>query len=221
MHSCDAIVITSVGLHISWWHHQTEAFPAQRPVTRSFDVFFDLRLNKRLSKQSWGWWFKTLSRPLWRHCNVSEVISQWMLWNHDSSGRYIGNLSIHVSKRYGISFLPKNQKLRNVFFSHVISHNKCMAHAHTVYICVYIGCALVCCHYKTFPMVHFGYGLSQWKTTLHCNVVSHRLSPYPVWSLFSCEFMINIYIYSSGLLHWHWCHCMLPHCRWSDLEGKG
>ena len=23
-------------------------FPAQRPVTRSFDVFFDLRLNKRL-----------------------------------------------------------------------------------------------------------------------------------------------------------------------------
>ena len=26
-------------------------FPAQRPVTRGFDVFFDLRLNKRLSKQ--------------------------------------------------------------------------------------------------------------------------------------------------------------------------
>ena len=27
-------------------------FPSQRPVTRSFDVFFDERLNKRLSKQS-------------------------------------------------------------------------------------------------------------------------------------------------------------------------
>ena len=36
-------------------------FPAQRPVMRSFDVFFDLRLNKRLRKQSWGWWFETLS----------------------------------------------------------------------------------------------------------------------------------------------------------------
>ena len=47
--------------------------PAQRPVTRSFDVFFDLRLNKRLSKQSWGWWFETLSRPLWRHCNVTGI----------------------------------------------------------------------------------------------------------------------------------------------------
>ena len=37
-------------------------FPAQRPVTRSFDVFFDLRLAKRLCKQSWGWWLEMLSR---------------------------------------------------------------------------------------------------------------------------------------------------------------
>ena len=44
--------------------------PHTRPVTRSFDVFFDLRLNKRLSKQSWGWWLETPSRTLWRHCNV-------------------------------------------------------------------------------------------------------------------------------------------------------
>ena len=49
-------------------------FPAQRPVTRSLDVFFDLRLNKLLNKQSWGWWFETLSRWLWRHCNVAQVI---------------------------------------------------------------------------------------------------------------------------------------------------
>ena len=45
-------------------------FFTQRPVTRRFDVFFDLRLNKWLSKQSWGWWFGTLSCPLWRQCNV-------------------------------------------------------------------------------------------------------------------------------------------------------
>ena len=45
-------------------------FPTQRLVTRSFDVFFDLRPNKRLSKQPWGWWFETLSWPLWRHCNA-------------------------------------------------------------------------------------------------------------------------------------------------------
>ena len=46
-------------------------FPTQRPVTRNFDVFFDLRLNKRLSKQWWGWRTETLSCPLWRHCHVS------------------------------------------------------------------------------------------------------------------------------------------------------
>ena len=42
----------------------------QRTVTRSFDGFFDLRQNKRLSKQWWGWWFETPSHPLWRHCNI-------------------------------------------------------------------------------------------------------------------------------------------------------
>ena len=45
-------------------------FPAQRPVTRSFAVFFDLRPNKRLNAQWWGWWFETSSSPLWRHCNA-------------------------------------------------------------------------------------------------------------------------------------------------------
>ena len=46
--------------------------PAWRPVTRSFDVFFDLRLNQRFSKQSVGWWFETPSHPLWHHCNISS-----------------------------------------------------------------------------------------------------------------------------------------------------
>ena len=71
------------------WRHQMETFsallaicagnspvpgefPTQRPVTRSFDAFFDLRLSKRLSKQSWCWWFDTPSRPLWRHRNVNS-----------------------------------------------------------------------------------------------------------------------------------------------------
>ena len=45
-------------------------FPTQRPVTRSFDVFFDLRLNKRLSKQTWGWCFETQSWSLWRQFNA-------------------------------------------------------------------------------------------------------------------------------------------------------
>ena len=59
----------------------TGEFPAQRPVTRSFDVFVDLHLNKRLSKQSWDWWFETPVRPLRRHCNGCKPLasSQAML----------------------------------------------------------------------------------------------------------------------------------------------
>ena len=48
-------------------------FLTQRPVTRSFDVFFDLRLNKRLSKQSWGWWLETLS-----HARHDVIVMSWL-----------------------------------------------------------------------------------------------------------------------------------------------
>ena len=63
-------------------------FSAQRPVTRSFDIFFDLRLNKRLSKQSWGWWFEKPSRPLRRHCNEGlkddeDIIITYVLFTFD------------------------------------------------------------------------------------------------------------------------------------------
>ena len=59
----------------------TGEFPTQWPVTRSFDVFFDLRLNIRLSKQSWGWWVQTPSRPLWCHYNDRGVII-WRMFRH-------------------------------------------------------------------------------------------------------------------------------------------
>ena len=47
-------------------------FPSQRPATRSFGVFFDLRLNKRLSKQSWGWWFEITLIMTSPECTGSE-----------------------------------------------------------------------------------------------------------------------------------------------------
>ena len=51
----------------------TSEFLAPRPVMQSFDIFFDLHLNKRFSKPSWGWLFETPSCPLWHHCNVTGV----------------------------------------------------------------------------------------------------------------------------------------------------
>ena len=49
--------------------------PLVRPVTQSFDVLFDLCLNKRLSKQSQHRWFEKPSRSLWRRCNGKSYIS--------------------------------------------------------------------------------------------------------------------------------------------------
>ena len=74
-----------------WWRYQMENFPRYWPFVRGIHrwpvispqkgqwrgaliFFFALRLNKRMSKQSWGWWLETPSRPLWRHCN--EIIQK-------------------------------------------------------------------------------------------------------------------------------------------------
>ena len=79
----------------------TSGFPSQRPVAWSFDVFFDLRLNKWLSKQSRRRWFETPSRLLWRHCNVLKTRG-----NHESSR----NLKCNRNKiRHMKWFVPSGQ----------------------------------------------------------------------------------------------------------------
>ena len=54
----------------------TGDFPAQRPVTWSLDVSFDLCLNKRLSKQLRHQWFEMLSSSLRRHCNARKEMQR-------------------------------------------------------------------------------------------------------------------------------------------------
>ena len=83
---CPALWFTS-----AWRRHQMETFsallaicagnspvtgefPPQRPMTRSFDVSFDPRMNKRLSKQSWGQWFEKPLRSISRHCNSNPLV---------------------------------------------------------------------------------------------------------------------------------------------------
>ena len=101
---------------IPWCRHQMETFsalvaicagnspvsaefPAQRPVTLSFDIFCDLRLNKRLGKQPWGWWFET---PLWslrRHCNaISDCDIEPLFFTSTHSNIYVlsNGVNIHL-----------------------------------------------------------------------------------------------------------------------------
>ena len=82
-----------------WWRHQMETFsallaifagnspitgkfPAQRPVTRSYDILFDPHLIKRSSKESRGCWCEMPSPSLWRHCNTLSLSLCPIMYNY-------------------------------------------------------------------------------------------------------------------------------------------
>ena len=95
------------------WISRTKASDAE------LDVFFDLHPNKRLSKQRWGWWFETLSCPLWRHRNVfislvmfhqaaysaCVVISNHIMYNIHISSKYHIEYRTHSGKPSFVSFI--------------------------------------------------------------------------------------------------------------------
>ena len=114
-----------------WWRHQMETFfallnlcvgkspvtgefLAQRPVARRFDVFFDLRLNERLGKQSWGWWFET---SLWRHCNdlhwsfklSGSPATTYIRARHDEPGGLSGSSPHALFVIYSIAYNLRKQ----------------------------------------------------------------------------------------------------------------
>ena len=111
----------------SWWRHQMETVsallaicagnspvpgevPAQRPVTRGFDVFYDLRPDKQLSKQSWGWWFETPSHSLWRHRNGSGAL----LWNCSQQNTFDNKSTISMQNSFHDFFIERWDSKRNV-----------------------------------------------------------------------------------------------------------
>ena len=79
------------------------AFTGHRwiPLTKASDAelwwFFDLSLNKRLSKQSKRRWFETPSRSLWRHCNTQcsrMIVSHWKIYDVITMA-CVGDISYH------------------------------------------------------------------------------------------------------------------------------
>ena len=85
---------THLKRNASWWRHQMETFstllamcgeftgPRWIPCTKASDTelwcFLWSAPEKWLSKQRWGWWFETLSSPLWRHCHGIGV-QEWLV----------------------------------------------------------------------------------------------------------------------------------------------
>ena len=106
-------------------------FPARRPMTRSFDVFFDLRPNKRLSKQPWGWWFETPSWSSLRHCNEyndsydkdktvswTSYISGWNSYNCTTEASYSSDLRWRVTV-VSLEMWPGNIRLISTYMKHI------------------------------------------------------------------------------------------------------
>ena len=135
---------------ISLWRHQMETFsallalcvgnspvtgdfPAQRPVTQSFDIFLDLRLNKRLSKQWWGWWSETPSRSLWRKCNdrsgkLDIVIEYEDHIQHEVcvilSGKTFPSTIFPICTRCQLTLMFKISQFRSLVFPNTGTHWK-------------------------------------------------------------------------------------------------
>ena len=119
----------------------TGEFPSQRPVTRSIDVFFDLRVNRRLSKQQWGWWFETPSRPLWHHSNVVVIMHRdpsphWLHCVRDLS------ITMEASQRFRSNF-----KYDYIFiYIYPIIKQLCPI----LYSTAVLECAIVLCNWISF-----------------------------------------------------------------------
>ena len=123
-----------------WGIHQSPVkSPQKRPVTWNFDVFFDLCLNKRLSKQSKRRWSETLSRSLWRHCKDMRVswtyhychleIHCWMKYIYGSSRAgliYPNGPEAGREAGWGSKFVPlKKRAVGSFILLHKISRTAC------------------------------------------------------------------------------------------------
>ena len=117
-----------------WWRHQidtfsmllalcegnpsvTEGFPSQRSVTRSFDVFFDVRLNKRLKKKSRYRRFETPWRSLWRHCNGNPTNASLTMKHHWTIRQYNSH---RFAKTYDITKRKQPQTKSCAYFMDIL-----------------------------------------------------------------------------------------------------
>ena len=126
----------------------TVEFPAQKSVTRSFDVFFGLHLNKWLSKQSWGWWFVTPSHPLWRHSNDSSTWERHILTIHftiiNSSCRSCTHSRSKLCNPWPADVVSGNNSAWMCVDIAFIRHNPCCEKTHAVFRAVCLKLYFCC-----------------------------------------------------------------------------
>ena len=162
----------------------TGEFPAQRPVTRSFDVFFGLRLNKRLSKQSWDWWFEKPPRSLWPDfVRCSGYVAPW--WQ--------------ITKR-----ITKSSRGYRIWYENMIQYHK----IYRVNICQFLKARDVVDFIASYHVLIFYwtgaaiYGVIHWQLFYRFAAVSVREKSY-IWDT------VGAVITRSNRI-WYWIY----HCNW-------
>ena len=105
--------------------------PLKRPVTWSFDVFFDLRLNNPWGKQSRRRWFETQSRSLWRDCNGKF----WKHWWYEKTNISIGRsddlmspvVQTYTHQKSLATLQPVEQRGTSIYWNgHNIANTACI-----------------------------------------------------------------------------------------------
>ena len=112
----------------------TGEFPSQMPVTWCFDVFFDLRLNKRLSKQPRCRWFETPLCWLWRHWNaaIDKRCEHMARLIYPDNGKCKNHIRVWTSNRIRLTGVKRICKLIEFDVSHLVWKYSCIHYHHYV-----------------------------------------------------------------------------------------
>ena len=187
-------------------------FPTQRPVTRSFNVFFDLRLNELFSEQSWGWWFETLPCPLWRHYNGLCLIVNATVIKQFSpirQGYYIDNEAGNCQ----ITIFPVMPTWRLWVNKHPRGTNR----SHTTQ--TFIMWREEWNINKIFP---FSYLDALQSTTQNLSIAALETRHYSWFALFGFDHVINLILLPKfcRVVDWHFTSVWFPYCQWQISLGN-
>ena len=184
----------------------TGEFPAQRQVTQSFNVFFDLRLNKPLSKQWWGWWFETLWRPLWRHCNVNHyiIIDITSYHNHIISyyiiSYHIRYIYVHFSPfLWNVKYCSAHKEVTLSGFTHIRVKTEKMIRINTYYDMESFSSLLTLCERNLWIDEDSSYN----QPVMRSFDISFMLASYAIGQI-----VAGPVIWDGMLLMWR--HCNVP-----------
>ena len=121
-------------------HQSPVDSPHKGKWRRALMFSFDLRLSKRLSEQSWCWWFETPSRSLWRHGNV--LILRYMLFWYFKSGSisllpvlYLGLLKYFATLRH-MKTINNTSILQDIYLQPLL-YMSLFHYCNTIHRCIF------------------------------------------------------------------------------------